>query len=790
MKKLFLLFLGIFFSIGGLFSQDEISQPIVSKAVYFDISPPLRDMVQMDPGETDMAWKDGVVKNNLYPFGRPTDDAMPGSDPVRQTWFGDQVTDTTIVNVFGLQGNGSLVPPDTDGEVGPNHFFQCVNTSFQIRDKNGQSVMGPSLNRTIWNGFPGPWGNSNDGDAIVVYDEQADRWLFSQFALPNYPNGPFYEMIAVSQTADPTGSWYRYGFAFTEMPDYPKFSVWQDGYYMTTNRFSSGSGNYVGTGAHAFDRDAMLSGDPNAEMVMFTLSSGNGAYCVLSSDCDSDFPPAGTPAYFVYLNDGPDRLGIYEFSVDWNNTANSTYTLAGYLNVASFSGSIPGGIPQKNTNVKVDDQAGRIMFRLPFRKFTDHWSMVCNATVNVGGGVAGIRWWELRKTTGQDWSVYQEGTYSPDDHYRWMGSIAMDASGNIALGYSISSSTLFPSIRYTGRMANDPLNVMTIKEAGIANGGGSQTNTWSGNPSRWGDYSCMSVDPSSDATFWYTQEYYTNMSSAGWKTRIASFSFANIMTLNTTATPDAICIGDETQLNATVSGGTGSYTYSWASIPPGFTSNLQNPTDSPTENTTYYCDVNDGTNIKTDTADVIVNEDPEVFAGDDQILLNTVQIVNLNGDVSNYLSLLWTTPGDGYFWKDTVATTFYYPGAGDLATGYVGLTLTATPRPNCTETVSDEVVIHFVPAVGVPEAGAEAFSLFLMPNPTKGLVTMNLNGLNGFETALSITSMQGKYVHREVIEAGQSSVTNQVDLSGFPGGIYLVQVHSQMGTIVQKLVIE
>jgi len=787
MKNLFLLVMGMVISVGSLFAQEENSQPIVSKAVYFDVSPPLRDMVQMDPGELDNTWKDGVVKNNLYPFGRPTDDGMPVNDPVRQSWFGDQVTDTTIINIAGVSGNGSIVPPDTDGEVGPDHFFQCVNLSFQIFNKSGVSVMGPSLNRTIWNGFPGPWASSNDGDAIVLYDEDADRWLFSQFALPNYPNGPFYEMIAISQTGDPTGSWYRYAFTFTDMPDYPKLGVWQDGYYMSVNRFGSGSLNYAGTGAAAFDRDAMLAGDPNAEMVFFTLNSSNEAYSLLPSDCDGDMPPAGTPNYFMYLNDGPDRIGIYEFDVDWTNTANSTYTQAGFLNVASFSGNI-SGIPQKNTSVKLDDFGGRMMFRLPFRKFTDHWSIVCNAAVNAGGGIAGIRWWELRKTTG-DWFIYQEGTYNPDDHYRWMGSIAMDADGNIALGYSVSSTTLFPSIRYTGRMAGDPLNLMTIDEGGIANGGGSQTNTWSGNPSRWGDYSCMSVDPSSPATFWFTQEYYTTQSQASWKTRIGSFSFANMMSVSASAVPSEICLGDDTQLDVNAAGGSGSFTFSWGSIPAGFTSNLQNPIATPTESTKYYCEVNDGTQVKTDTAYVTVNTDPVVDAGDDQILLNTVAIVNLNASATNYQSLLWTTTGDGYFWKDTVLANYYYPGPVDLANGVI-LTLTASPKPTCTDPVADDVTIHFVNAVGIPDAGADAFSLFLMPNPTKGLVTMNLKGLNGLETTVSITTIQGKYVHRETIPAGQNATTSQVDLNGFPSGIYLVRIQSQLGTIVQKLVIE
>ncbi|MFH1937100.1 MAG: T9SS type A sorting domain-containing protein, partial [Bacteroidota bacterium] len=358
--------------------------------------------------------------------------------------------------------------------------------------------------------------------------------------------------------------------------------------------------------------------------------------------------------------------------------------------------------------------------------------------------------------------------------------------GNIALGYSSSSSTMYPSIRYTGRMSCDPLGVMTINEQGIYNGGGSQTS----NTGRWGDYSAMVADPVEIGKFWYTQEYYANTSYANWKTRIASFSFDGIMCVTATATPDEICMGDSTQLDVMASGGSGTYTYSWGSIPAGFASNLQNPWAIPTENTKYYCVVDDGTQTKTDTASVTVNENPIVFAGNDTTYSNTVQIINCYGSASNYLTLLWTTSGDGYFWKDTIAETYYYPGTNDLTSGLVTLTLTATPHPNCPDTVSDEVNIFFVPNVDVPEIGAEGFYLFLIPNPTRGFVTMNLQGLGGFETAISITTIMGKYIHHEILEAGQTSAVRKVDLSGYPGGIYVVQVRSQLGTIVRKLVVK
>jgi hypothetical protein len=369
------------------------------------------------------------------------------------------------------------------------------------------------------------------------------------------------------------------------MGDYPKFGVWVDGYYMSVNRFSSGTSNYIGTGAVAFERNKLLTGDPTAQSVELTLSAGDYAYCVLPSTCEGPFPPVGTPNYFAYHNNGPNEIRITEFHVDWTTPSSSSYTLVSSLPVNSFSGVISGGISQPGTSRKLDPLAGRFMFSLPFRKFSDHWSIVACATVNMGSSVAGIRWYELRTDGASPWSVYQQGTYSPDNNSRWMGSINIDQYGNMALGYSISSTTVYPSIRYTGRLDGDPLGQMTIGEKGIIIGGGSQTQ--SGSPARWGDYSAMMVDPSQTGIFWYTQQYYQTSSADGWRTRIASFSFLQV---HATATPSTICVGDSTQLGATALGGSGTYTYSWTSLPAGFTSNLQNPFASPAVNTKYICE--------------------------------------------------------------------------------------------------------------------------------------------------------------------------------------------------------
>lgn len=771
-----------------IYAQTGGSRPIVSKPVYFDVSPPLRDLVKMNDVKVDRSWKNWVVKNNFYPKERNIHDADPGFvDPIAQTYFGIINADTTIANFDGVPANNGVCPPDTDGDVGPDHYFAAVNLKYAIYSKTGTLLLGPTNNSSMWSGFPN---NSNDGDPIVLYDEQADRWLFTQFSLPNDFAGPFFMMIAVSQTGDPTGSWYRYQYQFTDLPDYPKFGVWVDGYYMSCNRFNTNQ-TFQGVGAAAFNRAKMLTGDPTAEMVLMTLPSSNPAWRMLPADCDGELPPAGTPEYFIYLNDAPDKLTVYKFVVDWANTSNSTFLAGENIGVTAFDPTISGGIPQKGTSVKLDPMSGSLMNRLPFRIFSDHWSIVGCATVDVGSNVAGIRWLELRKTNPtQVWSKYQEGTYSPDANCRWMGSICLDSSNNIALGYSISSSTMYPSIRYTGRLNGDPLGVMTIAESGIMNGGGSQTNTWSGNPSRWGDYSAMMTDPASPNTFWYTQEYYSTTSQANWRTRIASFSFADILNVNTTATPAVICAGESSQLNAEASGGSGTYTYSWTSDPSGFTSSIQNPVVNPTETTRYFVDVNDGTSTVSDSVDLTVNQLPAVSAGNDTVYCVWMAEFPVEGSGEYLGELLWATSGDGTFDDETALATNYAPGQGDKVSGSVTLTLTAQALDPCTGQSSDDVLIVLDPCTGIPDPATTKLGIGVSPNPTDGLFTITLNNGNKGTVTLTITDAAGRTIAEMSFIPAQKVWSETIDLSRQPSGVYTVKVTAGQETATEKVVVK
>ena len=479
------------------------------------------------------------------PLARPLPKSQTGAadiqgDPVAQTFPGILNMPATGVNFEGIGNVNGVLPPDTNGEVGRNHYVQMVNLSMAVYDKSGTLLYGPFTPNNLW-----PSGDvcntRNDGDPIVLYDQLADRWLATQFAL-DFANNLYYQCIAVSKTGTPTNNpndWYPYTFlvSTSKMNDYPKLGVWPDGYYMSANQFTGGA-SWGGAGVWAFDRANMLNGTP-ATFQYFDIGTIDLNYGgMLPSDLDGMVPPpAGTPNYFAEVDDstwiGPnDAIRLWEFHVDWATPANTTFGLSGnpnaVLDTANFdllpcvTSGVRTCIPQASDAQKLDAIGDRLMFRLAYRNFGDHESLVVNHSVWADGtDRAGVRWYEIRDPGGTP-AIYQQGTYAPaDGHYRWMGSIAMDHSGNMAMGYSVSSDTLDPSIRYAGRLADDPLGTMPQAEGTIIAGSGAQTHS----AARWGDYSDITVDPVDDCTFWFTSEYIQTTGSAPWQTRIASFKF-------------------------------------------------------------------------------------------------------------------------------------------------------------------------------------------------------------------------------------------------------------------------
>ncbi len=288
---------------------------------------------------------------------------------------------------------------------------------------------------------------------------------------------------------------------------------------MSANSFASGSLSYIGAAAVAFERSQMLNGNP-AQMVFFQNSSST-TWTLLPSDNDGASPPAGAPNYFTQLHDwgATDGLDVFEFDVDWVTPGNSTFTGPTFIATTPYSGV--NDIPQSGTGTLLDAQDGKAMNRLNYRNFGSHQSMVVCHTIDAGGSRAGMRWYELRNT-GSGWTMFQQGTYAPADGLeRWMGSIAINSNGDICLGYSVSSSSIFPEIRFTGRFSGDPAGMMTIAEEIIFAGSGSQSGL-----SRWGDYTQMSVDPAEPEIFWYVNQYQPFTGSFNWRTRIASIDFA------------------------------------------------------------------------------------------------------------------------------------------------------------------------------------------------------------------------------------------------------------------------
>ena len=473
-------------------------------------------------------------------------------------------------------------PPDTNGATGPNHYIQTVNSDFAIFNKNGTPIYGPVAINTLWSGFGGLCQTDNDGDPTVVYDRQANRFVISQFAVTgaNGTSTPFLQCVAVSQTADPTGAYYRYSFPYSYFNDYPKMAVWPDAYYVTSNKFNAAGTAFLGTAVAAMDRSRMLVGQPATQQVFSTSTVYGG---LLASHLDSSqLPPSGAPNHVVGLGSTTSTIAYWNYHVDWTTPSNSTFSGPTELGVATYAEACAGGtcIPQSGTSQQLDSLADRVMNRLAYRRFTDgHEAMVVNHSITAGSSV-GVRWYELR-LTGNALSVFQQGTYAPDSNYRWMGSIALDQAGDMALGYSVSSSSLHPGIRYTGRLAADPAGTMPQGESTIITGAGSQT----AGLNRWGDYSSMTVDPTDDCTFWYTNQYIPANGSFNWKTRVGTFKFPGCggppppNDFSISANPTAVSVpqggsGTSTIGTAIVSGSVENITLSAGGAPAGVTASF------------------------------------------------------------------------------------------------------------------------------------------------------------------------------------------------------------------------
>ena len=450
-------------------------------------------------------------------------------DPVVQDFFtrGLIKMPSPLISFKGLDHDnwGAGWPPDTNGDVGPTYYIQTVNTSFGIFNKSTGARVTATTFDDFFDGTGTPCDDNNNGDPIVLYDRYLQRWLITDFAWSD-SSGPFYECFAMSKTSDPTGSWYLWGYKIHDsyLADYPKLGVWSDGFYLTFNMFEKYLGlwwRFKNVRAYALDKNKMASGTLTG--VYVDLTSTEARSILPANSKGPNPPPDGAPNYMVAIEDdgwtgiNQDEIAIWKFYYDPDTPSNSH--VDGPVTVATEEfDSDQGNIPQKGTNQKLDSLSDRAMHSAFYWNYGDHESLVLNHTVDANGSDhAGIRWYEIRGLNTSNPSIHQQGTYAPDSNHRWMGSAAMDKHGCIAIGYSVSSTDMYPSIRYAGRKPGDTLGTLEQGEASLIEGSGYQTSY-----DRWGDYSMLTIDPADNITFWYTTEYYES-NGTNWQTRIGSF---------------------------------------------------------------------------------------------------------------------------------------------------------------------------------------------------------------------------------------------------------------------------
>ncbi len=523
-----------------------IAKPVFTDAVAHDLSPSLALLAAQSRATKQTASPLAAERGPL-----PSGSDQFSGDAARQTAGATALVGPTIqnfegaasqdnFNVFGFRVN----PPDPNGEVGPNHYVETVNLTFSIYSKTGTALVPPTAIGALWKGFAVADCTDPSGDPVVLYDQFMDRWLLSQFTT----RGPeYFNCVAISATSDPTGAYYRYAFSTgLNFPDYPKYGNWTDSYVITTREF--GPTNEYGIGVYGLEKNKMVNGQP-ARMVRFFLDGNNPTILPLVGDgllpadvdgntkprTDAAIPLVGSQDDNWVYGATSDALNVWNLSVKWRATPIASIAFASQLPVASFDSDFPckpgsrdclpqPAITNPHQYLDILSYRQRPTWRLAYRNWGTYESLVTNQSVEALPGIAGMRWYELRRT-GSSYSVFQQGTYAPNDGvHRWMGSVAQDKRGNMAAGYSVvNATTVYPGIRYSGRTAGAALGTFDLGEGVIVNGSGVQTTT----NSRWGDYTSMTVDPVDDCTFWYVNEYYTAAgqasSRAGWQTRIASF---------------------------------------------------------------------------------------------------------------------------------------------------------------------------------------------------------------------------------------------------------------------------
>jgi hypothetical protein len=737
-------------------------RPEIIIDTHHDVSPPLREM---PPGPRHFGVLEAepvrhIPSARVPPFGP---DAVLQAPP--KAGQAAVAAPATVANFDGV-GQGftgpagtffvNSAPPDTNGAVGPNHFVEIVNTDFAVFTKSGAPIFGPVPIDTVWSGFAGNCAIENDGDPIVTYDRIGDRWIISQFQVTSTP---FQQCVAVSTTPDPTGSYARYAFNYPDgFPDYPKMGVWPDAYYVTYNVFNNAGTAFLYAKTCALDRAHMLTGAAATQVCFNTTNFGG----LLPADFDGrTLPAAGAPNPIVALGATSTTLALWRFHTDFTTPANSTFTGPTTLTVPAYAEACaPSGtcVPQSGGG-SLDSLSDRLMYRAAYRNFGDHESIVVNHSVTAGSSV-GLRWYELRGVTTSP-SVFQSGTFAPDANFRWMGSAAMDQSGNVAIGYSVSSASITPQIRVTGRLAGDPAGTLTQGETTVIAGAGAQGRTLT----RWGDYSSMSVDPVDDCTFYYSNEYIPANGTFNWRTRVASFRLSPCggADFSLSASPSSVSAAQggsgTSTITVTPTGGfTGAVALSISGLPAGATASFSPASTTSTSVLTlgagtaaagsYPLTVTgtSGSLTHTTTVTLTITGAPDfslsaspssVSAGQGGSGTTTITVTPQNGfNGSVTLTVTGLPPGaSGSFNPVTTASTSVLTlTSGTAAAGTYPLTVTGTSG-GLTHTTSVTLTI----------TGAADFSLSASPSSVSaaqggsGTTTITVTPQNGFNGSVSLS---------------------------------------------------
>ncbi len=553
----------------------------VDKEAGHDTSPPLWELcrgrvsggttVTVEEGPAVDAPPNPDLRQTSAQTPVPTSSVPPGSAAIEQTEVGARPAarivesfDALVAGFEGPQGTARFNnPSDNSLAVGPDHIVQIVNTRMAMFTKKGKKypttgkvVLGPVPTNTVFKGFGGAAEANNSGDAVVRYDQLANRWLIvmpifrrgadrpgmppppksgdpAQVTVPAHPNqpgppasieppkpgatpaptqrpptsrtGPYSMCYAVSVGPDPLGPYYRYEFLRPLFPDYPRPAIWRDGYYVPT---STGD-TVIQKQACVVDRDKMLKGEPATEQCIII----DGVNFLNNADIDGkNLPPVGAPNIMMAAGGmqlkkqfEDNAILVWRFHVDWKDPSKTKLTGPERIPVAPYhylgDGQLSNCVPQPGTTRRLDSQGDKLMARLVYRRVGGHESIVAVHSINTAAGGGGVRWYEFRLDRKRDVKLYQQGTYAPDGFYRWLGSPAMDRDGNICIGYSFGGAPNYPGQRFAGRLASDPPGKLTLREAVLADGQGSQAQM------RWEDYAQTAMDPSDDRTIWFVGDY-------------------------------------------------------------------------------------------------------------------------------------------------------------------------------------------------------------------------------------------------------------------------------------------